>query len=145
MILRVNFARNSNLLIILGLVIQQLKFNGIHDNVIKWKHFPPVPGEFPSQRPVTRSLIFYFHLRLNKRLSKQSRSWWFETLSRPLWCHCKVHLWFALQFPELIGKLILFMRYFDLIEISLALIFYHGKCYHNCWPGHDYHAAMDCE
>ena len=24
---------------------------------------------------------------LNKRLSKQWRSWWFETLSRPLWCH----------------------------------------------------------
>ena len=28
------------------------------------------------------------HLRLNKRLSKQSWGWWFETLSCPLWHHC---------------------------------------------------------
>ena len=32
-----------------------------------------------------------FDLRLNKRLSKQSWGWWFETLSRPLWRHCYVH------------------------------------------------------
>ena len=30
----------------------------------------PVPGEFPAQRPVTRSLDVFFDLRLNKRLSK---------------------------------------------------------------------------
>ena len=47
----------------------------------------PVPGEFPAQRPVTRSLDVFFDLRLNKRLSKQSRGWWFETLPRPLWRH----------------------------------------------------------
>ena len=29
----------------------------------------PVPGEFPAQRPVTRSFDIFFHLRLNKRLS----------------------------------------------------------------------------
>ena len=29
----------------------------------------PVPGEFPSQRPVTRSFDVFFDLRLNKRLS----------------------------------------------------------------------------
>ena len=29
-----------------------------------------------------------FDLRLNKRLSKQSWGWWFETPSRPLWRHC---------------------------------------------------------
>ena len=45
----------------------------------------PVPGEFPAQRPVTRSFDGFFDLRLNKRLSKQSWGWWFETLSRPLW------------------------------------------------------------
>ena len=33
----------------------------------------PVTGEFPSQRPVTRSYDVFFDLRLNKRLSKQSR------------------------------------------------------------------------
>ena len=50
----------------------------------------PVPGEFPSQRPVTRSFDFFFHLCLNKRLSKQSWGWWFETPSCSLWRHCNV-------------------------------------------------------
>ena len=50
----------------------------------------PVPGEFPAQRPVTRSFDVFFDLRLNKRLSKQSWGWWFDTLSRPLWRHCNV-------------------------------------------------------
>ena len=45
----------------------------------------PVPGEFHAQRPVARSFDVLFDLRLNKRLSKQSWGWWFETLSRPLW------------------------------------------------------------
>ena len=39
----------------------------------------PVTGEFPSQRPVMRSFAVFFDLRLYKRLSKQSRCWWFET------------------------------------------------------------------
>ena len=47
----------------------------------------PVPGELPTQRPVTRSFDVFFDLRLNKRLSKQSCGWWFETPSRPLWRH----------------------------------------------------------
>ena len=47
----------------------------------------PVPGEFPEQRPVTRSFDVFFDLRLNKQLSKQSRGWRFETLPRPLWRH----------------------------------------------------------
>ena len=50
----------------------------------------PVPGELPAQRPVTRSLDVLFDLRLNKRLSKQSWGWWFETLSRRLWRHRNV-------------------------------------------------------
>ena len=48
----------------------------------------PVPGEFPTQRPVTRSFDVYFDLRPNKWLSKQSWVWWFETLSCSLWRHC---------------------------------------------------------
>ena len=44
----------------------------------------PVTGEFPSQRPVTRSFYDFFDLRLNKRL-RQSRRWWFETQSQSLW------------------------------------------------------------
>ena len=48
----------------------------------------PVTGEFPSQRPVTRSFHVFFDLRLNKRLSKQSWGWWFEMPLRSLWRHC---------------------------------------------------------
>ena len=48
----------------------------------------PVTSEFPSQRPVMRSFDVFFDLRLNKRLSKQSRHWWFETPSCSLWRHC---------------------------------------------------------
>ena len=48
----------------------------------------PVTGEFPTQRPVTRSYAVFFDLRLNKGLSKQSWSWWFDSPSHPLWRHC---------------------------------------------------------
>ena len=47
----------------------------------------PVPGEFPTQRPVTRSFDVYFDLRPNNRWSKQSWGWWFETASCLLWRH----------------------------------------------------------
>ena len=50
----------------------------------------PVTCEFPSQRPVTRSFDIFFHLCLNKRLSKQSWGWWFETPSNSLCRHCNV-------------------------------------------------------
>ena len=53
----------------------------------------PVTGEFPAQRPVTRSFHVFFDLRLNKRLSKHSWGWWFETPSRSLWLHCNVPMW----------------------------------------------------
>ena len=46
------------------------------------------PGEFPAQRPVTRIFDTFFDLRLNKRLSKQSWGWWFETQSWSLWRQC---------------------------------------------------------
>ena len=45
----------------------------------------PVTGKFPTQRPVTRSFDVFFDLLLDKRLSKQSWGWWFETPSCPLW------------------------------------------------------------
>ena len=48
----------------------------------------PVTGEFPAQRPVTRSFDIFFDLCLNRRLSKQSLDWWFQTPSHPLWHHC---------------------------------------------------------
>ena len=53
----------------------------------------PVPGEFPTQRPVTRCFDVYFDMRPNKRLSKQSWGWWFETLSHPFWRHRNESCW----------------------------------------------------
>ena len=56
------------------------------------------PGEFPAQRPVTRSFDACFGLGLNKRLSKQSRGWWYETPSRSLWLHRNgMRLWMSKQ------------------------------------------------
>ena len=52
----------------------------------------PVSGEFPAQRPVTRSFDVFFDLRPNKQLSKQ---WWgnifvlknvFDTPTTFYWC-----------------------------------------------------------
>ena len=75
-----------------------LKDTGKYDDVIKWKHFPRYwpfvwgihrsPVNSLHNRPVTRSFDIFFDLRLNKRLSKQSWGWWFETLPCPFWCHC---------------------------------------------------------
>ena len=48
----------------------------------------PVTGELPAQRPVTRSFDAFFDLHLNKRLSTQSRRWWFGTPPRSLSHRC---------------------------------------------------------
>ena len=49
-------------------------------------------GEFPTQRPVTRSFDGFFDLRLNKQLSKQPLGWWFldaivVIMTSLQWCH----------------------------------------------------------
>ena len=40
------------------------------------------------------ALMISFDLRLNKRLSRQSWGWWFETPLHPLWCYCNEGLLF---------------------------------------------------
>ena len=78
--------------------------SSVHDDVIRWKHFTgyrpfvwrihrssvksPPPHTHKGQR--RGALIFSFDLRLNRRCSKQSRRWWFETLSCSSWRHCNV-------------------------------------------------------
>ena len=60
----------------------------------------PVSDEFPAQRPVTRNFDVFFDLHLNKRLSKRSWGWWFETPARSLWRHYSEtikHLWIKLR------------------------------------------------
>ena len=60
----------------------------------------PVTGEFPAQRPASRSFDVFFDLCLNKWLSKQSWGWWFETPSCPLWRNCNAYPMFLLQGDE---------------------------------------------
>ena len=59
------------------------------------------PGEFHTQRPVTRSFDVFFDLRLNKRLSKQPWGWWFETPSWSLWRQCNAIGFCHLYIPHL--------------------------------------------
>ena len=58
----------------------------------------PVRGEFPAQRPVTRSFDVFFDLRPNKRLGKQSWGWWYETPSSSLWRH-RNEPWYGCCWP----------------------------------------------
>ena len=67
-------------------------------------------GEITVHRwiPLTKAsdaeLWFFFHLYLNKRLSKQSWGWWFETPSRSLWRHCNesTRCWCEPHIPAMI-------------------------------------------
>ena len=62
-------------------------------------------GEFPTQRPVTRSFDVFFDLRPNKRLSKQWQGWWFETPLCSLWRHYNannIHMITPFHHPVLI-------------------------------------------
>ena len=85
----------------------------------------PVPGEFPTQRPVTRGgFDVFFDLRLNKRLSKQWWGWWFETLSRPLWRQCNVQCMFE-KVPDVCSQLVSYHNnflfwYVHSVETSLS-------------------------
>ena len=78
----------------------------LHDDVIKWKHFPAllalcagnslVTSQFPAQR--RGALMFSLICALNKQFSKQSWGCWFEKPLCSLWCHCNeellnFHLW----------------------------------------------------
>ena len=75
----------------------------------------PVTGEFPTQRPVTRSFEVFFDLPQNKRLGKQSWGWWFETPSCTLWRHCNVSCkWLFLTFrvPHMVFR--------EMLEIYLS-------------------------
>ena len=60
---------------------------------------PPITGGFPSQSTVTRSFDVFFDLRLNKRLSIQSRRRCFETPCGSLWRHCNAYSrrWMCVQ------------------------------------------------
>ena len=69
----------------------------------------PVIGEFPAHWPVTRSFDVFFHLCLNKLLSKQSWGWWFETPSRSLRRHCNDY------------KKVMWLSYFYMMGIPILI------------------------
>ena len=65
------------------------------DDVIKCKHFPRyspfvrgIHRWIPRTKASDAELWCFLWSALDKRLSKQSWGWWFETPSHPLWRHC---------------------------------------------------------
>ena len=97
----------------------------------------PVTGEFPAQRPVTRSFDVFFDLRLNKRLSKQSWGWWFETPSRSLWRHCNVYKIAAYRSPDFTdncsqGSIYQYIHIYIYIHSQTIHIWY-SRYWHNCY------------
>ena len=103
-------------------------------------------GEFPSQRPVTRSFDVFFDLCLNKQVSKQSRGWWSETQSSLLWRRCNYIIpgyeivgfacvWSCIHDVDRVEKVIPWHTFVIvwLCACSVVLIVPLGK--HNCaWP-----------
>ena len=83
----------------------------------------PVTGEFPLQRPVTQSFDIFVDLRLNKRLSKQSRGWWFETPSGPSWRQCNVLIYEFIQMPSWIRFRWFYRFYQNQFRVSCPVLF----------------------
>ena len=78
-----------------------IHLKAVHDDVIKWKHFPHYwpfvrvihqsPVNYPHKSQWCRALMFSLICTLSQQLSKQWRRCWFETLPRSLWRHCNLH------------------------------------------------------
>ena len=79
------------------------------------------PGEFPTQRPVTRTFDVFFDLRLNKRLSKQPWGWWFEKPSWSLWHHCNVCKPYVMHGGGVISSVTLYNYYVDIFNFRCVL------------------------
>ena len=97
----------------------------------------PVPVNSPHKGQWRGALVFpfdvSFDLRLNKRLSKQSRGWWFETPSWSLWRHCCVKIRRSSD------------RLFFIVVIpTLEIHWWEYKDYHCTlgWPRHDESLAI---
>ena len=97
----------------------------------------PVTGEFPSQRPVTPSFDVFFDLRLNKRLSKQSWCWWFETPSCSLWRHCNlVRSLMNIAFMKIPNISTSCLTHYTVIDLRSAQV-YCVAIFLTCWhPSH---------
>ena len=90
-------ARDKLPLTLISACLNPVKMILPHHDVIIRKHFPRYwpfvwgiqrsPVNIPHKDQWCGALIFSL-ICLNKRLSKQSRGWWFETPSRSSWRHC---------------------------------------------------------
>ena len=78
-----------------------------------------------SKRSLTRSFDVFFDLRLNKRLNKQSRGWWFETPSHSLWRHCNA----GYNDDQSCSHL---QKYTDILDIFQTLITKIAEMTHTC-------------
>ena len=110
---------------------------------------PPFTSGFPSQRPVTWSFGVFFDVRLNKRLSKQSRCWWFETPWRSFWHHGNVHprFWITLSCPPKwyrnIGSAETWKKTCPFFSVStVSSDGYHKHC--NTWPNAVRQQVINC-
>ena len=80
--------------VIYGLLCQGVMMTSSNGN--SFRVTDPLCGEFTGQWSILLTeasdaeLWCFLDVCLNKRLSKQSWGWWFETRSRPLWRHCRV-------------------------------------------------------
>ena len=101
----------------------------LDDGVIKWKHFPrywPFVWGIHRSRWIPRTkasdaeLWSFFHLHLNKRLSKRPRGWWFETPPWSSWRQCNEE---TFRFCSSI-------LYIDNSQVSLR----NGKRIFHCFP-----------
>ena len=111
-----------------------------HDDVINGNIFRVTGhlcGEFTGARWIPRTktsdeeLWCFFDLSLNKRLSKQSWGWWFETPQGPLWRHSngnldwvvRLHLEYALGRPCFGFEQIVCSKRLIMLEIMCSWMF----------------------
>ena len=99
------------------------------DGVIKSKHFPrywplcagnsSVTGEFPSQRPATRSFGVFVDMCLNKRSSEQLWGCWFEMPLGSLWRHCNEgNVWYGVWILISLSKYC-FLGWANMVKICI--------------------------
>ena len=86
-------------------------------------------GSLPVQRSVTRSFDAFFDLRLNKRMSKQSWGWWFETPR----AHCDVIVNTSCMFVGIQWKCVSFSNTIHPMNIHRIVLrcFVFGVWYHH--------------
>ena len=101
----------------------------------------PGTDEFPAYRPVTRSFDVFFDLRLNKRLSKHSWGWLFETLPCPLWRHIMVGVALLSRYTAGLIILLIILKICNdgsehVLVISMTKVFYFlcSICLHHREP-----------